>query len=135
MTLPALILALTLPAAAVPVTIAWDAPPEPVTSYRVTYVQTPLAAQTVNVAITQATMDLPPGTWTFSVSAANAMGRSPESATLVYQVQVLPSAPTNLRVVEIQTSSNLRDWKTVALIPQFPDEIPAEFVRARIANR
>jgi hypothetical protein len=135
MNLPSLILALTLPAAAVPVTLAWDAPPEPVTSYRVTYVSPPLAPQTVNVTTTQATMDLTPGTWTFSVSAANSAGRSPESATLVYQLLVPPSAPKNLRVVEIQTSSNLRDWKTVALIPQDPDEAPAEFVRARIANR
>lgn len=49
-------------------------------------------------------------------------------------LQPPPAKPTGLRVVEIQTSSNLRDWQTIALIPQAPGEIPAEFVRARIAT-
>lgn len=47
---------------------------------------------------------------------------------------VPPAAPTSLRVVEIQTSANLTDWKTIALVPQQPGEIPAEFVRARITS-
>jgi hypothetical protein len=47
---------------------------------------------------------------------------------------VPPAAPKGLRVVEIQTSSNLTDWKTIAMIPQDPGNTPAEFVRARLTS-
>lgn len=45
-----------------------------------------------------------------------------------------PATPKGLRVVEIQTSSNLADWKTIAMIPQDPGNTPAEFVRARLST-
>jgi len=42
-----------------------------------------------------------------------------------------PEQPKGLRVVEIQTSSNLVDWTTVAFVPLQPGQ---EFVRARVTE-
>lgn len=120
------------------VTLAWDANPaaEHVTRYRLDYGPTPELGKSVETPAPQVTVpDLSPGTWHFSVVAINSRGLvSPASEALSYVVLVPPTAPAKLRVVEIQTSSNLTDWKTIAMIPQDPAAKPAEFVRARIST-
>lgn len=80
--------------------------------------------------------DLMPGeTYHFAVLAYNTHGQTgPMSDVITYTIPVPPSAPGGLRVVEIQTSANLEDWQTIAMIPQHPEGKSAEFVRARIAT-
>jgi len=82
--------------------------------------------------VTQVVVNLPPGIYHFEMVAISGTIESPPSARITHAVK--PGAPVKLRVVEIQTSSNLRDWETIAMIPQDPDKAPAEFVRARIAS-
>ena len=120
--------------------LAWDANPEPdIAGYVLSYrpVLAP-EAQTIDVTdgVETPVTDLEPGvTYQFSVHAYNTSGEhGPESDPITYRVPNPPSAPTTLRVVEIQTSANLKDWKTIALVPQSPESEPAEFVRARITS-
>lgn len=118
-----------------PVTLAWDAnaPEQKITSYVVEYGPTAALEQRLTVtAPTATTPDLPPGTYHFAVRAVNAQGSSALSAVVTHTLPPAATAPAGLRVVEIQTSSNLQDWRTIAMIPQTPGEPAAEFVRARL---
>ncbi len=117
--------------------LEWDKNPEPEPlTYQISYGRsTDKLDQKLPAteAVTTTTPELASGVWYFGVQAINATGmRGPISDVISYTVEL--SAPKKLRVVEIQTSSNLADWKTIALVPQDPDEAPAEFVRARIST-
>ena len=120
------------------VTLAWDKNPEPDVKYLIAYtynetisVQLPSTVETSLVI-----RDLQPGRYVFTARAQGPDGQLSESSEpLNYVLTITPPAvPKGLRVVEIQTSANLKEWKTIALIPQDPTEKPAEFVRARITT-
>lgn len=72
-------------------------------------------------------------TYTFTVKAFNEFGESEPSDPVVYTVPKKPSKPGGLEVVEIQTSSNLTEWKPLAYVPLKTDDA-ARFVRARITT-
>ncbi len=65
------------------------------------------------------------------VIAANAYGISEPSDPVT--VPALPTNPTGLEVVEIQVSSNLTDWETIALVPSRTKDA-VRFVRAGITT-
>lgn len=133
-----LLLMSVLPAAPVPVKLAWDANPaaEVITEYRLSYGPTAELGKTeiVPAATPTVTLQLEPGVWHFSVLAVNSAGAGPSSAEILYTLLVLPAPPNNLRVVEIETSANLKDWTNVASVKLDPTAKPAEFVRARIVT-
>lgn len=131
-----LAIAASEPVAAEVLQLSWDKNPEPEPiTYQVVYGRTK-EAMTETLPPTDKlviqTPELASGTWIFGVVAIGETGaRSEMSDTVTYEVKLSP--PTKLRVVEIQTSSNLKEWKTIALVPQSPDQSPTEFVRARIS--
>jgi hypothetical protein len=134
--IPLIVMLLLYMAIGAPVTLEWDASAGAL-SYELHYGTDPANLNNVRVSdTTDITIpELAPGVWHFAVRAVGLNGlKSPFSEPITHTVVAPPEAPKNLRVVEIQTSSNLKDWKTIALVPQAPDEIPAEFVRARIAS-
>lgn len=117
------ILALALPALAGTATIAWDAnpPAEAIKGYKVYYgTATGSYTQIVDVGVTtQIVLDLGPGEYFLNVTAYNASGlEGTFSEELAFTVPASPPTPVKgIRVVEIQTSSNLVDWEPLAWIP------------------
>jgi hypothetical protein len=67
------------------------------------------------------------------VTAWNGMESEPSAPVVIPAAAVPPQPPTGLRVVEIQTSSNLADWKPLAYVP-LHDGSPQRFVRATITT-
>lgn len=129
---------LTALAPAADVTLAWDANAEPGVSYRLSYGTAPgalLTSLTTTTQTQQTVTGLAPGTtYHFAVVAIVQGLVSAPSEVVTYTVAKAPSAPKNLRIVEIQTSANLKDWETIAMIPQDPSKAPANFVRARVTT-
>jgi hypothetical protein len=123
---------------AAPVTLAWDPNPhaDKIAAYELRYGTDPAnlsGRHKVGSEVTETTLDLAPGNYFFEVIAISGNGIESLPSNRVEHL-LRPAPPAKLRAVEIQTSANLKDWKTIALIPQEPDEIPAEFVRARIVS-
>ena len=126
------LLALTTQLIAGPVTVAWDAnpPAENVTGYKVHYGTASRTYPTVvDVAnVTTLTLELAPGVYYLNATAYNSAGDSDFPEELVITMPgTPPTPPKGLRVVEIQTSSNLRDWSPVAWVPAGE---PPVFLRA-----
>ena len=126
------ILILTAQLLAGTVTIAWDAnpPEENVSGYRVHYgTVSRTYTEVVDVAnVTTIALQLDPGVYFLNVLAYNAAGDSDFPEELVVTMPgAPPTPPKGLRVVEIQTSSNLRDWSPVAWVPAGD---PPVFLRA-----
>lgn len=99
---------------AAPVELEWDAnpPADNVIRYQVVHARTaPLTPVMLTTSTTPAaTVDLQPGDSVY-VIAVNAAG-IPSAPSNVVTVPFPPSAPKNLRIIEIQTSFNLKDWST-----------------------
>jgi hypothetical protein len=51
------------------------------------------------------------------MTAFNGTESAPSDPVTIPEAAAPPSAPTGLRVVEIQTSSNLTEWDTIAFVP------------------
>lgn len=123
--------------------LAWDANPETsVINYVVNYGNSPSTmTQThgASNAITTTVANLPPGEWFFTVKAMTLNGES-EPSTMAHATLQPPTPepipvpkPKGLRVVTIETSSNLTDWEPIAYVPLLTDA-PARFVRAGLTT-
>lgn len=122
------LLCLATLAHAAPVTLAWDHD-EGAASYEVFRGIDKLATVTDK----QSVVDVSVGDM-LHVVAVNSLGhRSPQSEPLTILPEHFPPlAPTKLRVVVIETSSNLTDWEPLAYVPLHTDQ-SARFVRAGIS--
>lgn len=67
-----------------------------------------------------------------AVTAFNGSESALSQPVTIPAVTIAPQPPTGLRVVEIETSSNLQDWKPVAWVPLRTEDAAAQFVRARM---
>lgn len=110
---------------AAPFSVAWDDHPDKsVTEFRVYRIAGTVRTLLATSATSPARIEAATGD-TIAVTAFNGM-ESPLSAFVL--IASPPAAPTGLRVVEIQTSANLKDWETIAYVPVAE---PKGFVRAR----
>ena len=115
------------------INIAWNPNPETdLAGYHVFIngVKQPLTKFTV------ATITIPDTETVLTAIAINNAGiEGPQSAALI--IPALPPKPPvaveGMRVVVIEDSSNLREWKPVAMIPLMTDD-PARFIRASLAT-
>jgi hypothetical protein len=127
------ILALTVLCNAGQYRVTWDAHPDATVRefrvYRITgAVRELLATSPVSAAV----IETGPGT-VIAVTAFNgAESALSDPVTIPAAIQP-PQPPTGLRVVEIQTSSNLTDWDTIAYVP-LHDDSPQRFVRAHLTT-
>lgn len=123
--------------------LSWDANPEAVTGYIINYGNQPdtmTQALPVGVATTTAVRNLPPGEWYFAIKAQVDALES-ESSTMVAATLLPPPvgppapvpAPKKMRVVRIETSSNLTDWEPLAFVPLHTAS-DTRFVRAGITE-
>ncbi len=117
--------------------LEWSAnpPTENITGYRVYRIvgdqQTKIAdIAAPTTAIVSTTIEAIAGD-VIVVTAINAYGESVISDPAI--IQLPPSKPLGLRVVEIQTSDNLKEWDTLAYVP-LKDQSPKRFVRASITE-
>jgi hypothetical protein len=112
------------------VRLAWDAAPaaENVASWKVYRMEGANRTLLTTVTTPAATVTAEPGQ-VIGVTAFNGFESQPVTLTL----PSAPGAPTGLRVVEIQTSANLKDWKPLAYVP-LEDGDPAKFIRAAITS-
>lgn len=121
-------------ASAEEVVVLWDKNPENnIIGYEL-HIQTGETSRLVDVkGDTKVTVNLERGD-VIKVRAYNSQDlRGPWSDTLTYTPPGKPGG-LKVKVVEIQTSSNLTEWQTIALVPRDPANKPAEFVRARVAE-
>lgn len=122
------------------VSLVWDPTPPPddarVGGYKLYYstdATMPANATTVldagnNPQIT--VPDLPYGkTYYFAVTAYDKLGIESKKSEILAVPIPLP-APKSLRVVTIEVSSNLKDWKPLAFVPVAEEDMPI-FVRAK----
>lgn len=130
-----LLLSLASALSAAEIKLVWDAAPPPVppaakvTAWRVYRMEG--AARTLLATVTSpaVTIQGEPGQ-VIGVTAFNGLESQPVTITLPSQ----PSPPTGLRVVEIQTSANLKDWKTIAYVPLHEAGESSRFVRSKISE-
>lgn len=112
------------------ISLQWDANPagDNVTEYRVYRMEDlgPVLLVTSNTP--SATVGVAPG----QRLAITAFNGQESTFSAVVTVPAL-SAPSGLRVVEIQTSDNLRDWHTLTYVPLDSGQ-PSQFIRARITS-
>ena len=111
------ILALTLPLAARPVSLAWDTPPteQMIVGWRVWSGNVLLASSSVPTA----TINIPNAEISITVTAINAVGESPQSAPLV-----IPPP-----MVWVQRSTDLQTWTNVVQIPYVEGK---QFIRIQL---
>lgn len=123
-----ILLALAATLTARPVKLRWNPnpPEENVTEYRVFRGLEELG----RINGTAITVEANTGD-VLHVIAANAYGISEPSDPVT--VPALPTKPTGLQVVEIQVSSNLTDWETIALVP-LKTATPARHIRAGLTT-
>jgi hypothetical protein len=134
-----LLLALAAHAHALSANLTWNPnPPEDeVTRYEVRYGTAPgTYTQTVSTTTTgaKATNLLPGVTYYFVVVAFNAVGESPPSDEVSKAMPPLPSKPAGVRVVEIEVSLDLKEWKTIAYVPLVDADANSRFIRSRLAT-
>ncbi len=113
-------------AAPTKVTAAWDANPieDEVVAYVVEYNKPDAVKQSVTVAGLQASVDLSPGLWTFSVYAVDLEGqRGPSSASVSILIEKpAPGQVKGTKVIKIplQGSNDKIKWKDIGHI--YPDK-------------
>lgn len=112
--------------------VSWNQHQDPtVTEFRVYKVETQgrvllATSSTQDAKVTAARGDI------IVVVAFNGVESRPSLPIMIVQP---PSAPIGVQVVEIETSSNLTDWKPLAYIPLHHADSEAKFIRARISQR
>lgn len=136
-----LLLTINTLASAFPAKLKWNRNPEPdILEYRVWQIMpdgTKVLRQTVLPAsnalttdkIVSQSIEMESGQ-VYTVTAFNGFESEPADP---YTIPAKPVKPSNLEVVEIQVSSNLKDWETIALVPSRTKD-PVRFVRAGIAT-
>jgi hypothetical protein len=124
------------------VELGWDANPETVEGYVVVYGNSPTTmTQTHNAgaAVTTTVPNLAPGEWFFAVKALAGTAESELSTMAVATLlpfaapPVTIPAPKKMRVVVIETSSNLTEWEPLAFVPLITDA-PTRFIRTHISD-
>lgn len=112
------------------VSLQWDANPadEHVTEYRIYRIEDLGPVLLATSTTPSATVGAVSGQ-RLAIAAFN--GQESAFSTIV-TVPAL-STPSGLRVVEIQTSDNLRDWHTLTYVPLDSGQ-PSQFIRTRITS-
>ena len=120
------------------VALEWDGTPPPdserVAGYRL-YVRAGGVVLAVHDTALETRITVPGlslgETYAFSVTAYDALGiESRESDPLIVPLGVPVAPPARLRVVEIQVSHDLKEWRPLAFVPVAETDMPL-FVRAR----
>jgi hypothetical protein len=134
-----ILLLLTITSAALPVKFRWDAnpPADAVKEYRV-YQLSDNGPRILKATI-QATAD-PKQTsgpieadsgQQYVLTAVNIFESEPSDPVTIPNK---PSKPGLIEVVEIQVSSNLKEWDSIAMVPLKNDRDPVRFIRTRIVS-
>lgn len=101
-------------AAAGQFSVAWDAHPDAtVREFRIYRIDGPARVLLASPAASPATITANPG----DIIAVSAFNGAESGLSAFVTIPAAPVPPTGLRVVEIQTSSNLKDWQTIAFVP------------------
>ena len=120
------------------VALVWDPTPPPdsarVKGYKMYVRQDGILLSTIDSGLTTTLTipSLPLGkTYAFTVTAYDEYGiESTETEPLIVPLGVPVSPPSNLRVVEIQISHDLKEWRSLAFIPVSDEDMPL-FVRGK----
>lgn len=119
---------------AMDVTLTWAANPatEKVTEYRI-YKLSGTTKTLLTSSVTTTTKITVAGGESIIVTAFNGIESDPSTAIVIPTI-AKPTPPASVKIVEIQVSDNLKEWRSIAYIPLDEKNKNAMFVRGTITE-